>query len=319
MALFIRVLVLLCVITFLAHGQDEIELRHLFQAQMDEEDAGQEGISLLQAQMEVKRVTHVDDEVSDEYKFADSLKCASEGTVLESGGSLVAPTAVAVALGELPAAQLHGEPAGSRGMRSVLLCMTILIILDGIRRVCLQQQGKNQPERCCADQRQVVPEYKVDVQSAWVEMVHFAKSGDASMFEKALCHNSPVMIADAWGCTPLHFAAKGGSTIIATELLKRHADINALDACDETPLHIAAREGHLAICELFLRSGANMQAVSSDGLTPLVVAGLSNQPDICRLLVEGGAGVGGVADDELPPLVVSQVVRKMVSAPLSHS
>jgi len=325
MAPVIRALVLPCVMAFLAHGHDETELHDLFQAQMEEEDGGQEGISLLQAQVEVKRVTHVDDEVSDEYKFADSLKCGSEEAVPDSEGPLTTPTAFAVAPSDLPATQLRAtqtesdEPPGAAAMRSVLLLMTALIILDCIRRSWLQQQETKEPERCRADQRQVVFEDKVDVQAAWVKMVHSARSGDADMFEKALCQHSPVMRADAWGCTPLHFAAVGGSTIIATELLKRSAEINALDAADETALHIAAREGHLAICELFLRSGANIHAVSSEGLTPLVVAGLANQQDICRLLVDGGAGVGGLADAELPPLVVSQVVRKMISEPLSQS
>jgi len=92
----------------------------------------------------------------------------------------------------------------------------------------------------------------------------------------------------------LHFAAKGGSTMIVSELLKRGAEVNATDAMDETPLHFAARAGHVEICEALLAKGAAKDPLNVQDFTPLVVAGRHDQAATVNLLMEKGAGVAGM-------------------------
>merc|ERR1719240_989406 len=108
-----------------------------------------------------------------------------------------------------------------------------------------------------------------------------AKDGNADRFNAALQSKPRLAQADAWGCTPLHFAAAGGSVCIVSTLLKAGVEIDALDGNNETPLHFAGRAGHANICELLSEAGAK------------------------------AGGVHGMADKDMQPLVVSQLVQKV--------
>lgn len=266
-------------------------------------------VTLLQSQVQEKSAKHVDtdDEFVDEYKLKESLKCASEAIA----PALVTSIAEAVPVREeIPdtAISTSSDPPSADAFKSTLCLMIIVLLFDGVRRWNVQRLDTKKQQ--VADKRSA-HDSEAAADAAWVDMVNAAASGDVNSFAMALNHKPRVMQADTWGCTPLHFAAVGGSVAIAKELLNRGVEVDPLDACDETPLHFAARAGQGPMCELLLGAGAKMDAVNERGLTPLIVAGQANAQASCHLLVNHGAGVAGLADEDLPALVVSQLVQKV--------
>lgn len=202
-----------------------------------------------------------------------------------------------------------GDPAGATVLRGLLELMIIGIIFDGIRRWRLQQQNQDGSKQKVATS--AAQEAEAAEEAAWLAMVTAASTGSETNFEKAIISKPSMSRTDTWGCTPLHFAAAGGSAAITNCMLKKGVEVDPLDASEETPLHFAARAGHGPICEMLLDAGADINAVNAQDMTPLVVSGHANQESVCRLLANRGAGCGGLTDDQLPPLVVSQLVQKV--------
>lgn len=272
-------------------------------------------VSLLQTAVETtKRSTKVaipDDSSADDYSFAADVKCTSdEGVATEAAPSVTTPMQLSLADPAEPA-----DPPGAGALRLVLQSLIVLVVLDGIRRsLQLRQEKPSKPKTTRPSQPQQSPQDEAALESAWVDVVNAARTADEESFNKALTKQVPLMRVDAWGCTALHFAAVGGSTAIASELLKRGLQVDAPDAGDETALHIAARAGHASMCELFLGAGANIDTVSKEGLTPLAAAGFANQDQACRVLTKAGAGVAGLSDAELPTVIVKLVVEQVMAA-----
>jgi len=74
------------------------------------------------------------------------------------------------------------------------------------------------------------------------------------------------------GATPLHRSAYFGHGTVCKVLLDAGADVNAADTSFRdlrTPLHKAASRGHLHVFALLLRRGANREALDSSGFTPI--------------------------------------------------
>lgn len=291
------------IVTAFAHKADKIAEEQVSAACDDiEHDQEYDAMSLLQTQVEVAQGTAKTDFVeldgNDEYDLAEPLNCASEKSShveLASPVELVAEPAVAA---PQETEQAEADPPGADMLRMVLKAMIVLLVIDGLWKCYLQRQAN------------------AAAQSAWAKMVQAANSGDERGFMESLSLHPTVMQTDAWGCTPLHFAAAGGSAMITTELLKLGAEVDALDAMDETPLHIAARTGAVSVSEALVKTGADVDAVNKEGMTPIVIAGHANQESTCRFLADSGAGCAGLKDEDLPPLVVSQFVRRML-APVS--
>jgi len=200
------------------------------------------------------------------------------------------------------------DPPGAATLKMILQLAVLGLFADGYSRLRKQEKEKPQP---LAKKLQIPTEEDKSALKAWTEMVAAASDADEICFEKALCSKPALNQADPWGCTPLHFAAKGGSTMIVSELLKRGAQVNAIDAMDETPLHFAARAGHVEICEALLAKGATKDALNVQDFTPLVVAGHAKQASTVSFLVEKGAGAGGLTDEALPLLVVSEIMKRV--------
>lgn len=139
----------------------------------------------------------------------------------------------------------------------------------------------------------------------WRMLLDSALAADEASFEEAFKHLSEegMVNIDSWGCTALHFAAKGGSVPIVKRFLEHGLWVDSEDAWDETPLHIAARAGHLEVCQFLLLSGAGIDTLNAEDRTPLVVAGWAKHADVCRFLLAEGAGIGGMPADEVPPMV----------------
>jgi len=205
----------------------------------------------------------------------------------------------------VPAEAESQDPPGTDFIRLVLQLGTICLLLDGVRR---WQRGDTEEKAVLA--ATVTTKAEVNTES-WTTMVKAAKTGDEAGFAKVMAQPNVAMHADAFGCTPLHFAAAGGSVNITKRLLEEKVEIDALDEFAETALHIASRNGHVPVCETLIDSGADINVVNEQGMTPLIVAGHANQEEACRFLADRGAGAGDLKDEDLPPLVVSQIVRRM--------
>jgi len=285
---------------------------------------GGDGLTLLQSAMEESSRNGMPQEPPE--SFVDSSKaykslaesCKSTESMAphvpatktdcESSVDLAATERFSV--GPSPTEKTSEDPPGAGTLKALLEFMIILLVFDGIRRWRLQKAEAAQQKKI-DDARQ---DHQNLVDRAWEEMVKAAADGDVSNFKKALQHRPAMNREDLWGCSPLHFAAQGGSTEIATELLDIGADVNANDVSGDTPLHIAARVGHVNICEVLLSKGANINAMNEHGMTPLVVSGHANHEPVCRFLSDNGGSAGGMADEDLPPLVVNQVLRRILSS-----
>lgn len=284
-----------------------------------------DSVTLLQASVQVEaqlQETTLEEpagaEGLGEYSFSDEIGCENkEAAAPKMPASFIelkymsSPPAMLKELGPLrftPEAE-SGDPPGASVLRGFLELMIVGIILDGIRRWRLQQHEQDTTKQGVSTS--AAREAEVAEEAAWLAMVAAASTGNDTEFEQAIISKASISRTDAWGCTPLHFAAAGGSAAIANCMVEKGAEIDPRDANEETPLHLAARAGHGPICEALLNAGADINAVNAQDMTPLVVSGHANQESVCRLLAERGAGCGGLADDQLPPLVVSQLLQKV--------
>ena len=79
-----------------------------------------------------------------------------------------------------------------------------------------------------------------------------------------------VMAKDKYGWTPLHSAARYGSSEVIPPLLAAGADVMARleDGGGWTPLHLAASHGSPAKIQALLDAGADAKAKNKDGKTP---------------------------------------------------
>lgn len=280
-----------------------------------------DSVAFLQAAMEekiaVKKAFASLKEPASEYNLPNNLACESKAEVPAAFMELTPPTATIqeqIMSVRLTPELDGGDPPGAGTLRAVLALMIIALFFDGIRRWRLQKQESASPQQTVVKKTLAQEQAEAAEEAAWVQMVTAASTANNANFDKAIVKNPSVTRTDTWGCSPLHFAAAGGSAAIATQLLKLGADIDVRDASEETPLHFAARAGHGPICDLLLEAGANIDAVNVQDMTPFVLAGHANQEPTCRLLADRGAGVAGLLDTQLPPLVVSQLVRKMFGA-----
>merc|ERR1719440_53014 len=129
-------------------------------------------------------------------------------------------------------------------------------------------------------------------------------AGDEAVFETQVdkCRSLLSQI-DTWGCSVMHYAAKGGSAKIVKRLADLGVAVNVHDAWDETPLHLAARAGHVKACEALLEAGAAADATNAEGCNALVAAGQADYEAVCRLLLEHGASTAGFPEQKVPELV----------------
>lgn len=96
-----------------------------------------------------------------------------------------------------------------------------------------------------------------------------AEDGRAAI-ELLLPHGADVnQVTGVGGMTPLHMAARRGTSSIAEALLDAGADIEAKDKKGETPLRRAVNCGQEPMVRLLLSRGADPQSSDKYGRTPL--------------------------------------------------
>ncbi|MEM8687866.1 MAG: ankyrin repeat domain-containing protein [Pseudomonadota bacterium] len=113
--------------------------------------------------------------------------------------------------------------------------------------------------------------------------------------------------------TLLHFAAEGGNTEIARELLKVGAEIDARDGNHDTPLHLALRNEREKVALLLLNAGADCRGVNFRGWTVFhEIAAGDFSAKVIKAAVKAGASINALDQwgESTPLHVAARVARK---------
>lgn len=284
----------------------------IFHTQLDA-DTIPDALSLLQGQMEAKkaqvRTVAPEDEEDSRYssrvcsgpdscnkrELPSSFKISLPPLQEEAGASETVQTEISTSTPLV--SETTSTPTSLVG--TVLQALACLLIMDIVRR---GKAAKPVPQQTS----NYVQSTTASPAASSAALFAAAITCDETTFEAQISGSngrSKAAQVDSWGCSALHYAAKGGSAQIVKRLLELRAWTEALDVWDETPLHIAARAGHVEVCQALLAAGARVDALNAEDNTPLVVAGRAEKKAVCSVLIGCGAGVAGLDEEKVPSLV----------------
>jgi hypothetical protein len=276
-----------------------------------EEDMPDDKVTLLQSQVEVKKgeakeakqaAEVEEEEFSSGAGYASTTTCSTPEKVAEPVEALLEKEqGLAPSSKQLP----DSDVTSLLTLGNLLQAMALLLVLDTLRRC---------PWKADESQCSSTNETHTDTKTVSCDASTFRATilaGDESAFDAQVdnCH-SQLSQLDSWGCSVLHYAAKGGSSAIIERLVNLGSSVNALDAWDETPLHTAVRAGHMAAAETLLAAGALIDSPNAEDCTPLIVAGREEHEAMCRLLIGHGATADGLAEDLVPKLVREMLLEQ---------
>lgn len=98
-----------------------------------------------------------------------------------------------------------------------------------------------------------------------------------------------VNVADEYGMTALHRAARDGNLDGVKRLLANGAKIDACSNKQWTALHLAAWHGKLDAANALIDAGADINAIGDNSRTPLMLAKQFGTPEMVALLQRRGA------------------------------
>ena len=116
-----------------------------------------------------------------------------------------------------------------------------------------------------------------------------ARSGDAPRVRQLASSPAEINLGDVDGETPLHAAVRAGSTATVQELIAHGADPNRAALYDVTPLMLAAANGRTEIANVLLKAGANPNTRDLFGKTPLHEAVRRGNVPLTQALLRQGA------------------------------
>mmetsp|Transcript_41640 Transcript_41640/g.163513 ORF Transcript_41640/g.163513 Transcript_41640/m.163513 type:complete len:358 (-) Transcript_41640:1449-2522(-) len=125
----------------------------------------------------------------------------------------------------------------------------------------------------------------------WTPLHWAAKAGSSSITKLLLDSGSSVNVRHVLGATPLHEATNSGDVEVAQLLLDAGADVNMTSSTGATPLLSAAYMGSIELCELFIDAGGSLAIRDEGGDTPLICAARGGFEDVVEMLIERGASV----------------------------
>ena len=123
----------------------------------------------------------------------------------------------------------------------------------------------------------------------WAEQVFWEQAQLAVQVDRCIAAGANIEALDKYGATPLHYAARYGTSEIVAALLDAGADPKARDKWGQTPMHRAARYATPATVAALVAAGADPNARDEDGRTPLQVAVEYGTPEIVAALLDAGA------------------------------
>ncbi len=110
---------------------------------------------------------------------------------------------------------------------------------------------------------------------------------------RALIEQDPQVASnpDAYGSTPLHWAARSDSLECVRELLVLEVELNVLNRSKRTALQWAAEQNSAESIVLLAKSGADLDTCDGKGRTPLHRATYEGQVAAAEALMGCGADV----------------------------
>ena len=94
---------------------------------------------------------------------------------------------------------------------------------------------------------------------------------------------SDVNMKNAYGNTPLIWAAENGHTELAKELIGAKADVNVKAKDGKIPLICAVKNGHTEIAKELIGAKADVNVEAKDGKTPLIWAAVKGHTEVATL------------------------------------
>ncbi|CAD7696584.1 unnamed protein product, partial [Ostreobium quekettii] len=101
-----------------------------------------------------------------------------------------------------------------------------------------------------------------------------------------------TIVADEYGQTPLHHAARDGDVDALENILGAGVSVDGRDKSGKTALMHAAGKGRLGIVEKLVAVGADVQQVDQEGNTALLCAAFYCHAAVANKLLDSGADVG---------------------------
>jgi uncharacterized protein len=148
-----------------------------------------------------------------------------------------------------------------------------------------------------------------------------AKAGSVNKVRALLAVDTRLVNArNAFGVTPLYFAAGTNHVAVAKLLIEAGADTNVKSTVGQAPLAAAAALGYAEVVRLLLAHGAKVNATDKYRITALHEAAAAGHADIVKLLLTHGADVAAKDAKGLTPLQLarqrghSRVVEILVAA-----
>ena len=129
----------------------------------------------------------------------------------------------------------------------------------------------------------------------------------AEQAQMALDAGAAVNKQDAYGQTPLLWAAYFGRKEVAQLLIDNGADVDAKNNDNATPLMFAAQKGHTETAQLLIEKGAGINAKDDEGSTALMFAANQGHTETAKLLIEKGADVNAKEKDGITPLMFAAI------------
>ncbi len=150
--------------------------------------------------------------------------------------------------------------------------------------------------------------------------IHLAAfKGDVAKVQTFIQGGADVNSKDRFGCTPLHWAVRAGTSDVADFLVARGADVNARDDHGLSPLLAASR---LDLIKVLVSKGADVNAKDDTfGYTKLNGACLfGNDMDLAAFLVSQGADVNTKNNWGITPLLGASMKgnRELVELLIAH-
>lgn len=119
--------------------------------------------------------------------------------------------------------------------------------------------------------------------------LHLAAYFGAVDYVERLCYRDILNSVDAWGFTPLAYAAQNGHEGTVLLLFNKRARVESKDY--PPPIGYAAQNGHDRIVRLLLERGAAMDILTHRGRTPLGYAAENGHDAVVKILLKYGAKV----------------------------
>lgn len=110
------------------------------------------------------------------------------------------------------------------------------------------------------------------------------ENADVALAQKMLSEGAEIKAQNSSGETALHLAVKSGNQrMVSFALNDLRIPTSVRDAFGRTPLHWAAQQGNVPIAEALLLAHANIEAKDDMGVEPKIYAEMSGHRELVKI------------------------------------